>query len=121
MDEDEFAYAMEYLGIKMSDESCEKIFSKYDTENKGVLLYDQFREIYLNVCDPKQELEDRGIDIGSLTSQLQLRNLLRKVVMEEDERELFAIEETKKFKSRLSAKREIRFYTQHAKFRAYAE
>lgn len=64
---------------------------------------------------------DRSIDIGGVTNPIQLRQLLYKVILEEDQKEMLAIEETKKFKERQSQKRELRKNIQLAKFRSYAE
>lgn len=64
---------------------------------------------------------DRSIDIGGVTNPIQLRQLLYKVILEEDQKEMLAIEETKKFKERQSQKRELRKNIQLAKFRSYSE
>jgi Ca2+-binding EF-hand superfamily protein len=44
LDEDEFFFGLDYLGIKLSDEKQENLFNKYDTDKSGNIDYQEFRE-----------------------------------------------------------------------------
>lgn len=50
IDEDEFYFALEYLGLKISDQKQEKFFNKYDKDNSGTIDYEEFMAIWLEVC-----------------------------------------------------------------------
>ena len=49
IDEDEFFYALEYLGLKISDQKQERYFQKYDKDNSGTIDYEEFLAIWLEV------------------------------------------------------------------------
>ena len=63
LDEDEFRYAIEYLKLPINDELLENLFFQYDYNYTGKIDYIEFREIYLQICDLRKELEDRDIDL----------------------------------------------------------
>ena len=66
LDEDEFFYAFEYLGFKISDKLHEKLFKQIDYNDTQTVDYYEFREIFLEMCDVKRELQDRGVELPSL-------------------------------------------------------
>ena len=49
IDEDEFYFALEYLGLKVSDQKQEGFFKKYDKDNSGTIDYEEFMAIWLEV------------------------------------------------------------------------
>jgi Ca2+-binding EF-hand superfamily protein len=152
MDEDEFAYAMEYLGMKSSDNSqafggkpsnsilsilpnlsstlidikltdgeIEKLFNDCDVDKSGKIEYEEFRDIFIKVCDAKSELLKRGVDVPLFSKISRLRQLLREAVLDEEKREQLAVAETLKYKIWISSIKDKRIFVERAKFRAYHE
>jgi len=121
MDEDEFVYAMEYLGISLSDTKADSLFRKYDLNNSGTIDYHEFRDCFLSVCDLRHELEQRGVDVPGVTSPATLRKMLLNILIEEEKQERQAIAEAKRHKEWIKSLREKRKLMQKAEFRAYAE
>lgn len=112
---------MEYLGLDINDELLEDLFYKFDYNLSGVIDYYEFREIYLLICNVRAELEDRGIDTPSLIRKSTLRDILRQVLDEEENRERRAIAEAKRFKKWILNSRDSKRLLQKAEFRAYNE
>ena len=117
MDEDEFVYAMEYLGVHLSDSSVETYFRQYD---KGLsrILYEDFRDIFVKTCDVKEELLRRGADVPIFAKKSKLQQILTGVLMEEEEKELHAMNEARRYKAWMAAVRDMRLVTDRAKFRS---
>ena len=103
LDEDEFYYAFEYLRLKLKDTMHESLFAKYDYNHTGSIDYYEFREVFFDVCDVRKELEDRGVDVPSFTKRKHLVEMLRPLVLEEEEKE------------KEEAKKEQRSSQEHAK------
>ena len=61
IDEDEFAFVMEYMNVDMGEMDQENMFAKYDKDGSGTISYDEFRSIWIKVCNVKRELEDREV------------------------------------------------------------
>ncbi len=53
--------------ILKSDAIHEKLFKQVDFNGTQTVDYFEFREIFLHLCDVKRELEDRGIEVPSMT------------------------------------------------------
>ncbi len=121
MDEDEYQYAVEYLGIKASDETLEDLFFQMDYNLMGKIDYEEFREIFLLTCDLRKELEDRGIDCPSFVRKKTLRSILKGVLMDEEDRERKAMAEAKRYKQWVLNCRECKKLLQKSEFRAYRE
>jgi alpha-tubulin suppressor-like RCC1 family protein len=121
IDEDEFFYCFEYLGVTISDEVHEKLFSKYDLDNTGSVDYEEFREAFLEVCDLRTELENRGIDAPALTLRSTLMRMLHNALVEEEIKERRALAEAIRYKKWIMSVRDKRKVLQHAGFRAYQE
>jgi alpha-tubulin suppressor-like RCC1 family protein len=121
LEEDEYRYAMEYLGLDISDELLEDMYYKYDFNLSGVIDYYEFREIYLHICDVRGELESRGIDCPALIRKKTLIDIFRQVLDEEESRERRAIAEAKRFKKWILNIRDSKRLLQKAEFRAYNE
>ena len=83
LDEDEFFHALEYLGFQLSEAMQENLFKQVDFNGSQTVDYIEFREIFLHLCNVKRELEDRGIEVPSMTLRygsnylLQLSRLTR--------------------------------------------
>ena len=121
LDEDEMYYAFEYLKLKLKDTLHEKVFDEIDYNNTGSIDYFEFREIFFMVCDVKAELEQRDITVPSFTSRETLVKMLRPLVIEEEEKEMRAIAEAKRYKTWLQSVREKRKYLTKAEWRACYE
>eukprot|EP01036_Dinobryon_divergens_P053207 gene53207-71133_t len=63
LDEDEFHFAIRYL---------------------GTIDYEEFLQLYLSSCDVKKELEDRGIDVPLLSKRSVLEDILLEILQEEE-------------------------------------
>jgi len=112
---------MEYLKVKINEEKLENLFHKYDYNFTGKIDYYEFRNIYLNVCDLRQELEDRGVEIPTLIRKKTMMNMLKEIFLEEESRERRAITEAIRFKQWILDIRECKKIIQRAEFRAYHE
>lgn len=121
LDEDEFYYAFEYLQLKLKDTKHEVLFAKYDFDLTGSIDYYEFRDVFFDVCDVKKELEDRGVDVPSFTKRKVLVEMLRPLVLEEEEKERRAIAEAKRFKTWLQQIREKRKLLTKANWRSAFE
>lgn len=117
MDEDEFAYAMEYLGLKLSDGTIEKLFRECEGVGNRI-LYQDFREIFVSICDVKAELEQRGVDVSLFTKKSKLKSLLKAAIIEEELKETHAMAEASKYKTWMSAVRDKRVILERAKYRS---
>lgn len=121
LDEDEYRYAMEYLALAATDEQLENSFFKYDYSNSGKIDYEEFREIFIELCNARQELEDRSIDVPTLIRKSTLKSLLRDVLIEEEMKERKALAEAKRYKKWLLNIRDSKKVLRKAEFRAYQE
>lgn len=121
LDEDEYYYAMEYLGTGASDEVLEDEFFKADFNLLGIIDYDEFRAIYIKVCDVRKELEDRGVDVPSFIRRNTLEKMLFDLMIAEEDRERKALAEARRYKKWILNIRESKRLMQKAEFRAYYE
>lgn len=121
LDEDEFFYALEYLQLNPTDHKHDKFFKQFDFNNTGSIDFDEFREIFLLMCDLKKELTDRGVDVPTFARKKTLMTMLRGMLMDEEDKERRAIAEARRYKKWLLAVREKRKALQQAGFRAYQE
>jgi alpha-tubulin suppressor-like RCC1 family protein len=112
---------MEYLSLDISDELLEDMFYKYDYNLTGTIDYYEFREIYLEICDQRKELESRDIECPSLIRKNTLIDILRQILEEEEDRERRAIAEAKRYKKWILNSRDSKRLMQKAEFRAYSE
>lgn len=112
---------MEYLKLDISDEILEDMFYKYDYNLTGVIDYYEFREIYLELCDQRAELENRGIDCPALIRKSTMIDILRQTIDEEETRERRAIAEALRYKKWILNIRDSKRLLQKAEFRGYGE
>ena len=87
IDEDEFFYLLQYMGIDTDEGTREKMFAKYDRDRDGTIDYFEFKQVWLYLTDARRELEERDIDIPKFASKNQLIKLLEQVLLEEEEME----------------------------------
>jgi alpha-tubulin suppressor-like RCC1 family protein/Ca2+-binding EF-hand superfamily protein len=121
LDEDEFFYAMEYMGLNPTDHKHEELFTHFDSNHTGSIDYYEFREVFLMMCDVRRELEDRGVDVPTFARRKTLEVILRGLLDDEERRERQAIAEAIRFKKWILAVREKKKVLQKAAFRAYQE
>jgi alpha-tubulin suppressor-like RCC1 family protein len=112
---------MEYLKVPASDEQLEDCFFECDLNNTGMIDYEEFREIFVKVCNVRKELEDRGVDCPTLVRKKTLRSILREILMDEERKERLAVMEAKRYKKWLLNIRDAKKLLQRAEFRAYQE
>ena len=121
LDEDEFFYAMEYMGLNPTDHKHEKLFQFYDSNHTGSIDYFEFKEVFLMMCDVRKELEDRGYDVPTFVRRKTLVEILRGYLDDEERKERQAIAEAKRYKKWIMSIREKKKVLQKASFRAYQE
>ena len=121
LDEDEFFFALDYLGIKLTEEKMENLFASYDIDKSGSIDYTEFREAFLSTCDIKKELQDRGEVVPTLVRKKVLIDLLRPLLIEDEERERRALLGAFQFRDWIFSMRETRARIDRAKYRAAYE
>ena len=121
IDEDEYYFAMNYLGLEIPERQLEKMFNKYDYNRTGSIDYYEFREIYLKLCDINRELEDRGVEVPIFSQRSFLEEMLREIYVEEEKRERRAIAEARRYKEWMSRVKELKELFRRAHWRAYQE
>lgn len=112
---------MDYLKIDATDEILEDSFYKYDYNLTGKIDYEEFREIFIEVCDIRRELEDRGIDVPTFIKKKTLQQMLRQCLKEEEDRERRALAEARRYKKWVLNIRDSKKLLEKAEFRAYQE
>lgn len=121
LDEDEMHYSIDYLGIKTTDFILEDLFLEFDLDNTGTIDYEEFREIFLRLCDIRRELEERGVDVPAFSGRAALSKILRPILIEEENREKRALAEARRYKEWIMATRDKKKILQMAQFRSYYE
>ena len=110
LDEDEFFYILEFLGLQVSDEVQESMFRRYDNDKSGFIEYNEFKKIWTRVANTKKELLDRGIEIPKFYTNFQLVRMLERAIDREDEFEHRALKEAERWRiwqSNLEAKKKL--------------
>ena len=121
IDEDEWYFAMEYLGYKMNDKLSEDSFFAMDYDNQGQIDWLEFRNLFVQVCDVRRELENREVELPMFIPKSSMRRQLRSLLSDEEVRERRAIAEAKRFLLWTFLIRDKRRYLLEAHFRAYRE
>lgn len=121
LDEDEVFYALEYLQLPVTDFKHEDYFHKIDINHTGLVDFEEFRHIFVDMCNLRKELEDRGIDVPTFTRKKTLKGILTELLVEEEEKEALAIAEAKRYKKWMLAVKDKKRILRLAKFRAYQE
>jgi len=121
LDEDEWFFAMEYLGYRMNDKVSEDSFVALDYDEQGQIDWEEFKRMYVEICDVRKELENRDVELPVLASKRAMRRQLRSILADEEIRERRAIAEAKRFMLWTFLIRDKRRFIQEAHFRAYRE
>ena len=121
LDEDEWFYAMEYLGYRMHDKLSEDAFVALDYDAQGQIDWDEFKRMYVEICDVRRELESRDVELPVFMPKRSMRRQLRSILADEEIRERRAIAEAKRFMLWTFLVRDKRRFLQEAHFRAYRE
>ncbi|KAG5180101.1 hypothetical protein JKP88DRAFT_166963 [Tribonema minus] len=121
IDEDEFFFLLQFLGVEVSEERLESLFKQYDTNGNGTIEYDEFKKIWVRLANVKKELADRGIKIPKLATHGQLVRKLERILDEEEEREARALAEAERWGRWQALLRGKRAAHRRAKLRAEAE
>ncbi|CAN0393233.1 unnamed protein product, partial [Scytosiphon promiscuus] len=97
IDEDEFFFLLQYLGIETSEAKLEEMFKKYDADQSGFIEYAEFKKIWVRMANVKKELTDRGVKIPKITTTRMLYSLLEQILDAEEDRERRAIAEAERW------------------------
>ena len=99
IEEDEFFYLLDCVGIKAECEYKERMFKKYVKKGSNCIDYEGFRKAWLLLGNPKQELADRGIhNLPKFATRYQLVGTLEKVLDEEERLEALVNAEAERWK-----------------------
>jgi len=121
LDEDEWHFAMEFLGYKMDDVTSEQSFMDMDYDDQGQIDWKEFQMKFVQMCDARKELEDRDVELPAFVPLSTLRRQLRSVLADEEFRERRAIAEAKRHMLWMFLVRDKRRFLLEAHFRAYRE
>lgn len=121
IDEDEFFYALEFMKLNPTDHKHDKLFRKFDYNETGSIDLEEFREVFLIMCDVKKELAERGIDVPTFSRRVTLMDQLRGLLIDDEEKEKRAVAEAKRYKKWIMSVREKSKALKQAAFRAYQE
>ena len=98
IDEDEFAFIMEYMRVPLTEERLEQLFHQADRDGTGAIEYEAFKQVWLKVCDVAKELEDRGVEVPKFSTHRQRQKMLEKLLEEEEEAERHAMAEAERYR-----------------------
>lgn len=73
--------------MDISDEKQETIFKKYDKDRSGSIDYHEFRSMWIQLSDPREELIKRGIEIPKFVTTGKLQKMLEKALEDEEQKE----------------------------------
>lgn len=121
IDESEFYFLLKFMNLDFDDKTHETMFRRYDRDGSGFIDFQEFRQVWLRLTDPRKELNDRGIDIPALATRQQLIRLLDEVLTEEETKEANAIEEAERYREEQAALQERRKFIDAARERANVE
>ena len=80
LDEDEFSLALEYLEMPVDDAKLEYLFHKADADGSGSVEYHEFKKVWLDLVNPRKELEKRDIELPLFMTPWALKQKLAEVV-----------------------------------------
>ena len=79
--DDELAFALEYLGLDVSESRKERLMLRYDYDGSGALEYPEFRSLWFEVCNVRKELRTRDIRFSRWSPRCALRRSVRGAFM----------------------------------------
>ena len=121
IDEIEFYFLLKFMNLDFDDKTHERMFKRSDRDGSGFIDFQEFRQIWLKITDPRKELKDRGIEVPALATRQQLIRLLDEVLTEEETKEANAIEEAERYREEQAVLQEKRKFIDDAKERSYVE
>ena len=57
IDEDEFFFLLQFLGIEVSEQRQEQLFKQYDADGSGTIDYDEFKQIWVRLANVRKVSE----------------------------------------------------------------
>ena len=120
-DEDEFYFAMQYLGYTLDDGVHEEAFKLVDYDKTGSIDWPEFRELFVQNCDVRKELEDRNVELATIVPKRTMQKQLRSILLDEEVRERRAIADAQRQKLWMFLVRDKKRFIQEAQFRSYRE
>ena len=105
----------------MKDAEHEMSFETVDYNGTGSIDWHEFRTLFIQHCDVRKELEDRGIDLPAIAPKKAMRKQLLIILVDEEIRERRAMAEAERQKLWTSLVRDKKRFLQEASFRSYRE
>ena len=96
--------------MDVSDAKQEQMFKEYDKDGSGSIDYDEFRHIWAMVANVRQELANRGLKFSKFVPTFVLREKLKKILDEEEDKESEALvhaEAWKEWQDALTEKKKL--------------
>jgi len=85
IDEDEFFYLLECVGVKGREEYQERLFRKFVKSGARTIDFDGFKYAWILLSNPRKELEERMVpNLPKFATRHQLVSLLAKTLDEEE-------------------------------------
>ena len=91
LDEDEFSLALEFMEMPVDDAKLEYLFHKADEDQSGTVEYHEFKKIWIDLCNPRKELEKRDVELPLFMTPWALKQKLAEVIEEEEDQEAHAV------------------------------
>ena len=91
LDEDEFSLALEYMEMPVDDAKLEFLFHQADADGSGTVEYHEFKKIWIDLCNPRKELEKRDVAVPLFMTPWALKQKLAEVIDEEEDKEAHAV------------------------------
>ena len=101
LDEDEFSLALEYMEMPVDDAKLEYLFHKADADGSGSVEYHEFKKIWLELVNPRKELEKRDVELPLFMTPWALKEKLAEVVEAEEDQEAHAIATAEAFRTHM--------------------
>ena len=89
INEDDFFFVLEYLGLKVSDAKQDALFRKFDEDGSGTMDYEEFKQCFLSCCNVKKELQDRDLSFPKFATRMELERILEKALNGEEDAEAY--------------------------------
>ena len=109
------------IRYKLNDKVSEDAFAATDYDQQGTIDWEEFRNLFTQLCDVRKELEDRDVELPTFVPSHQLRHQLKGLLSDEEVRERRAVAEAKRYMAWTFLVRDKRRFLLEAHFRAYRE
>lgn len=87
IDREEFSSVLQFLNFDVALDKLEYQFSRCENPETQALDYQGFRELWLSICNPIVELQNRNVKFHPRTPRPLLVKKLRQVILDEEKRE----------------------------------